>query len=111
MTCSGRSRPGLFQALRDKAEPRLGKVVGDVGQASSFPYFAFIIMLIYLSLVVRVRALRGDFSSVGTITLTIEVPLIFDSRDSHPLCAHEVFFQRAIGGAVLNVGFTPESGH
>ena len=60
---------------------------------------------------VRVRALRGDFSSVGTITLTIEVPLIFDSRDSHPLCAHEVFFQRAIGGAVLNVGFTPESGH
>jgi hypothetical protein len=63
MTWSGRSRPGLLQAPRDKAEPRLGKVVGDVGRASPFPYLAFIIMLIYLSLVVRlyVRAFAWRF--------------------------------------------------
>jgi hypothetical protein len=95
MTCSGRSRPGLFQALRDKAEPRLGKVVGDVGQASSFPYFAFIVCN-YLSLVVACTPaiLRGDSRRRGTTMLTIEVPFIFD-RHPFALCSRS-FFQRAI---------------
>ncbi|MGC2827408.1 MAG: hypothetical protein WA322_24805, partial [Pseudolabrys sp.] len=68
------------------AEPRLGKVVGDVGQASSFPYFAFIIM-----------------------PLTIEVPLIFDSRDSHPLCAHEVFFNAQSAAQFLMSALPPKA--
>ena len=58
---------------------------------------------------VRVRALRGDFSSVGTITLTIEVPLIFDSRNSHPLCAHEVFFNAQSAAQFLMSALPPKA--
>ncbi|MGB6705871.1 MAG: hypothetical protein WBE94_12125, partial [Pseudolabrys sp.] len=71
-------------------------VDGDVGQASSFPYFAFIIM--FVSILVWLWLVRPRFCVEisrrrGTTMLTIEVPFIFDGPDCHPLCVHEVFFK------------------
>jgi hypothetical protein len=36
--------------------------------------------------------MHGDFASVGTIALSIEVPFIFGAPDPHALCVHEVYF-------------------
>jgi len=35
----------------------------------------------------------GDFVLVEVITLSIEVPAIFDRRASHALCVQETFFE------------------
>jgi hypothetical protein len=52
--------------------------------------------------------MHGDFASVGTIALSIEVPFIFGCHDPHPLCVREVFFKAQLVGykavIVLTVG-------
>src|SRR5262245_5374475 len=47
-------------------------------------------------------SLHGNFVAVGTITLSIEVPLIFDRLDSGPLCVHKAFFKAQLLAAGLH---------
>jgi hypothetical protein len=56
--------------------------------------------------------MHGDFASVGTIALSIEVPFIFDRPDPHALCVHEFFSGRkhALGLAWVNTQNTPVAG-
>ena len=59
-------------------------------------------------LISRALTMHGDFASVGTIALSIEVPFIFGCHDPHPLCVREVFFKAQLVGykavIVLTVG-------